>query len=70
MYYKSQNPEILAYIKSLYIEICNISYQHLHDPSCVETYQHLADDFVGLSKRVITFHTRMFFESGQVQKIL
>jgi hypothetical protein len=33
-------------------------------------YQHLVDDFIGLNKRIVTFNTKVFLESGQVRPIM
>ncbi len=57
-------------MKQLYIEYCNITYVYLAKSVEIDNFEHLIDDFVGLSKRIITFDTRMFFESGQVEAIL
>lgn len=43
---------------------------HLGSPDKIANYQHLVDDFIGLNKRIVTFDTRMFLESGQAKPIL
>lgn len=70
VYYQSRQAELVNYLKSLYAQYCSISYKHLASANDIANYQHLSDDFVGLNKRIVTFHTRMFLESGQVKHIL
>lgn len=66
VYYQSTQAELVTFLKQLYIEYCNITYVYLAKSLEIDNFEHLIDDFVGLSKRIITFDTRMFFESGQV----
>lgn len=69
-YYDSKNAELLNFLSLLYIKMCEITYKHISDLNKIHELHHLVDDFIGLNKRIITFHTRMFFESGQVKPIL
>lgn len=70
VYYTSTQAELITYLKNLYNEYCMITYNHLSNATGIANLQHLADDFIGLNKRIITFHTRMFLESGQVKQIM
>ena len=59
------------FIKSLYSEYCKITAIHIsNNPNIISENQRLVDDFIGLSKRMITFHLRMFLESGQFESTL
>lgn len=64
-YYQSTQPGLYEELKSLYVKYCKITALHFANNSSISENQRLVDDFVGLNKRLITFHLRMFLESGQ-----
>lgn len=55
------------FLKNTYIEYCNITALHFKNKNVISENQRLVDDFIGLNKRLITFHLRMFLESGQFE---
>jgi hypothetical protein len=60
VYYKYKQEDLITYLKTLYQDYCTITYKHLGTEQAIVNYQHLADDFIGLNKRIVTYHTKMF----------
>lgn len=69
-YYQYPQPEMQEYLKKLYIEYCQTAFSYLKSNISISENQRLVDDFIGLNKRLVSFHLRMFLESQQFQSVL